>query len=414
MRAPAHGRRPILSIVLAGGEGKRLMPLTLDRAKPAVPFGGKYRLIDFAISNLVNGGFRHIVVLTQYKSHSLDVHISMTWQLSSILGNYVTTVPAQMRRGPRWYLGSADALVQNMNLVDSERPEHVIVFGADHIYRFDPRQMLEAHIEGGAGVTVAALRAPAADAAQFGTIERAADSNRILGFHEKDPNAPTLPDDPTQILASMGNYIFEAGVFREIMEADSLDETSKHDLGADIIPKLVASGDAQVYDYDDNVIPGATGSDNHYWRDVGTLDSYYDAHMDLVAPIPAFTLYNDQWPIFSRGNDEPPTRITNGPGGPSDIQNCILSNGVSVAGGRCRESVLAPNVVVDDGAEVSESVLLRNVTVGKGARLHRCIIDKNVHIPAGFAIGDDPTSDAESFHVSANGIIAVAKNTALP
>ncbi len=410
MRAPAHGRQPILSVILAGGEGKRLMPLTADRAKPAVPFGGKYRLIDFAISNLVNGGFRHIVVLTQYKSHSLDVHISLTWQLSAILGNYITTVPAQMRRGPRWYTGSADALFQNMNLLDDEQPEHVIVFGADHIYRLDPRQMLNAHIESGAGVTVAAIRLPKAEAGQFGTIAKDPNSERILGFHEKDPNAPTIPDAPDQILASMGNYIFEASLFREVMTTDSDDPASQHDIGGNILPKLVASGDAYVYDYIDNIIPGETGSDNHYWRDVGTLDSYYDAHMDLVAPLPAFSLYNNQWPIFTRGLNEPPAKIADGPRGPSLISNCILSNGVIVVGGHCRDSVLSHDVRIDADAEVTESVLLDNVRVGEGARVHRCIVDKNVVIPPGFSVGFDAKADAARFLISPNGVVAIPKN----
>jgi glucose-1-phosphate adenylyltransferase len=397
-------------MVLAGGEGKRLLPLTADRAKPAVPFGGKYRLIDFAISNLVNGGFRHIVVLTQYKSHSLDVHVSMTWQLSTILGNYITTVPAQMRRGPRWYTGSADALFQNMNLLDDEQPEHVIVFGADHIYRLDPRQMLNTHIGSGAGVSVAAIRMPKSEAADFGTIEKDPLSDRILGFHEKNPNAPTIPGAPDQILASMGNYIFDAAVFRDIMTSDSDDPTSNHDIGGDILPKLVASGDAHVYDYTDNVIPGETGSDNHYWRDVGTLDSYYDAHMDLVAPLPAFNLYNDQWPIFTRGLNEPPAKVADGPLRPSEISNSILSNGVIVVGGRCVNSVLSHGCRIDAEGEVTDSVLLDNVHVCGGARVHRCIIDKNVVIPPGFSIGYDNDLDAERFLVSPNGVVAIPKN----
>jgi glucose-1-phosphate adenylyltransferase len=410
MRAPAHGRVPILSMVLAGGEGKRLLPLTLDRAKPAVPFGGKYRLIDFAISNLVNGGFRHIVVLTQYKSHSLDVHVSMTWQLSTILGNYITTVPAQMRRGPRWYTGSADALFQNMNLLDDEQPEHVIVFGADHIYRLDPRQMLNAHIEAGAGVTVAAIRLPVSEADQFGTIEKDPASSRILGFHEKNPNAPTIPRQPDQILASMGNYVFDAEVFRDIMTSDSDDPSSNHDIGGDILPKLAASGAAHVYDYMDNMVPGETGSDDHYWRDVGTLDSYYDAHMDLVAPLPAFSLYNNQWPIFTRGLNEPPAKIADGPRFPSEISNSILSNGVIVVGGRCRESVVSHGCRIEPEAEVTSSVLLDNVRVGEGARVHRCIIDKNVVIPPGFSLGFDAEADGERFLISPGGIVAVPKN----
>ncbi len=411
MQVPPHGRIPVLSIVLAGGEGKRLMPLTIDRAKPAVPFGGKYRLIDFAISNLVNGGFRHIVVLTQYKSHSLDRHISLTWQLSTLLGNYVTTVPAQMRRGPRWFTGSADALFQNMNLVDDDQPEHIIVFGADHIYRLDPRQMLEFHIESGAGVTVSAVPVPASDAFQFGVIEREAGGTRIAAFHEKNPDAPTMEDDPDRVLASMGNYIFDARVFREVLQADSNDISSQHDIGGDIIPRLVDEGLAHVYDYSTNMVPGEAGSELHYWRDVGTLDSYFDAHMDLVAPLPAFSLYNDQWPIYTQGLTEPPAKITDG-SGPSRIANSILTSGVIVSGGQISDSVLSGGVTVAD-ADVSESVLMQGVRVEPGARLHRCIVDKNVVIPAGFSLGHDREVDAARFTVSAGGVVAVPKNTVI-
>lgn len=403
------GRVPILSIVLAGGEGKRLMPLTTERAKPAVPFGAKYRLIDFAISNLVNGGFRHIVVLTQYKSHSLDVHISLTWQLSTLLGNYVTTVPAQMRRGERWFTGSADALYQNFNLLDDEQPEHIIVFGADHIYRLDPRQMLDFHVEQGAGVTVAGIRVPASDAFQFGVIEKGADSSKILAFHEKNPDAPRLPDAPDQVLASMGNYIFSADVFREVMIADAWDETSDHDVGGDIIPKLVSEGLAHVYDYTTNVVPGETGEE-HYWRDVGTLDSYFEAHMDLVAPWPKFSLYNDEWPIFTRGMTEPPAKVADSPDRQSNITNSILSSGVIVSGSQVSESVLSGGVTVTE-ADVSQSVLLAGVSVEPGAKLKRCIIDKNVVVPAGFEIGYDPVEDAKRFTISPGGIVAVGKGT---
>ena len=248
MTGPSYGRRPVLSMVLAGGEGNRLMPLTEDRSKPAVPFGGKYRLIDFAISNLVNGGFRHIVVLTQYKSHSLDVHISQTWQLSTILGNYVTTVPAQMRQGPRWFTGSADALFQNINLVEDVQPEHIIVFGADHIYRFDPRQMLAAHVKSGAGVTVAGIRVHESHAGAFGVIEQEPGSSRIARFHEKNPDAPRLQDAPDQVLASMGNYIFSNEAFQRVMTEDAQNEDSNHDVGGDIIPAMVETGEAHFYD----------------------------------------------------------------------------------------------------------------------------------------------------------------------
>ncbi len=404
---PEVGRKRVLSIVLAGGEGKRLMPLTADRAKPAVPFGGKYRLIDFALSNLVNGGFRHIVVLTQYKSHSLDVHIARTWQLSTLLGNYVTAVPAQMRAGPRWFLGSADALFQNFNLVEDERPDHIIVFGADHIYRLDPRQMLEAHVDSGAGVTVAGIRVDAAEAFQFGVIEKDPESTRILGFHEKDPDAPRLADAPDLVLASMGNYIFDAEVFRDVIAEDARDESSRHDVGGDIIPKLVASGDAHVYDYTDNDVPGITGSDDHYWRDVGTLDSYYDAHMDLVAPLPRFNLYNDQWPIFTDSVVAPPAKVADGPDGPSLLSHVMVSNGVIVVGSSCTNTVLSRHVEIRD-AEIEDSVLLEKVRIEPGARVRNAIIDKNVVVPAGVSIGHD--ADAERFTITENGVVAVAKN----
>jgi len=409
MPTPSNDR--VLSIILAGGEGKRLMPLTLDRAKPAVPFGGKYRLIDFAISNLVNGGFRKVVVLTQYKSHSLDVHISLTWQLSTLLGNYVTTVPAQMRQGPRWFTGSADALFQNMNLLDDMRPEHVIVFGADHIYRLDPRQMLEFHEQQGADVTVAGIRVPAEESFQFGVIEKEDDTTKIVKFHEKNPDAPRLADAPHQVLASMGNYIFAAEVLREIMTADAADDDSNHDVGGDIIPKLVEQGRAHVYDYTTNVVPGEIGRD-HYWRDVGTLDSYFDAHMDLVARMPVFDLYNDDWPIFTRSRTEPPAKISDGNDGPCQISNSILASGVIASGARINESVLSGGVKVTD-AELEQVVLMQGVTVGAGARLRRCIVDKNVAIPPGFTVGYDADADRERFTVSDGGVVAIAKNTVI-
>jgi len=395
-------------MVLAGGEGKRLMPLTEDRSKPAVPFGGKYRLIDFAISNIVNAGFRQIVVLTQYKSHSLDVHISTTWQLSNILGNYVTTVPAQMRKGPRWFTGSADALFQNMNLVDDAAPEHIIVFGADHIYRLDPSQMLRAHIESGAGMTVAGIRVHESQAFEFGVIEQAAESSRIVAFHEKNPDAPRLPDAPDQVLASMGNYIFRADTFREIMAEDAEDESSNHDVGGDIVPKLVARGQAHYYDYQSNVVPGESNNGPHYWRDVGTLDSYYDAHMDLVSPMPVFSLYNDAWPIYTRGITQPPAKITDGRDGPSRVSNSILGDGVIVHGGEITESVLSRGVRVEN-AEIIRSVLMDGCIVGPGARLRGCVVDKNVVIPPGATIGFDAAADAERFTVSERGVVAVPK-----
>src|SRR5688572_30000697 len=289
----------VFTIVLAGGEGKRLAPLTADRAKPAVPFGGHYRLIDFALSNLVNANYLQIVVLTQYKSHSLDRHVSTTWRLSPLLGNYVTPVPAQMRRGPRWFVGSADAIYQNFNLIYDERPEHIIVFGADHIYRMDPRQMVDQHKASGAAVTVAAIRAPIEQADQFGVIETGPDGRTISAFREKPKDAKPLPDAPDQVFASMGNYVFSAEALVDAVTADAADEDSKHDIGGNIIPMLVARGEAEVYDFAANEIPGATDRDRSYWRDVGTLDAYYDAHMDLTSVEPIFNLYNNDWPIHT-------------------------------------------------------------------------------------------------------------------
>ncbi|MEO7836824.1 MAG: glucose-1-phosphate adenylyltransferase, partial [Acidimicrobiales bacterium] len=288
----------VLSIVLAGGEGKRLAPLTADRAKPAVPFGGHYRLIDFALSNLANAGLMRIVVLTQYKSHSLDLHISRTWRLSTLLGDYVTPVPAQMRLGPRWFAGSADAIYQNLNLIGDERPGYICVFGADHIYRMDPRHMLEHHIDSGADVTVAGIRVPIDQASEFGVIEPGV-GTAIRRFSEKPADAIGLPDDPGQVFASMGNYVFTTAALIDAVRSDAASESSRHDVGGDLIPKLVADGRAHVYDFASHRVPGGTDRDHAYWRDVGTLDAYYDAHMDLISVHPVFNLYNREWPIFT-------------------------------------------------------------------------------------------------------------------
>jgi glucose-1-phosphate adenylyltransferase len=403
-------RPRVLSVVLAGGEGKRLMPLTIDRAKPAVPFGGHYRLIDFALSNLVNGGYRKIVVLTQYKSHSLDVHISRTWRLSTMLGNYVTTVPAQMRHGPRWFLGSADALFQNLNIVDDERPQHVFVFGADHIYRIDPRQMLDHHMASGAGVTVAAIRVPRVEAHQFGVITPDA-GGMIAEFLEKPLEPDGLPDAPDQVLASMGNYVFDTRVLLEALHADAADDASKHDIGGDLIPRLVREGRAGVYDFTLNVVPGETERDRHYWRDVGTLDAYYDAHMDLVAPHPIFNLYNAEWPIYTAASTNPPAKVVHdGATGASEIANSILSNGVIVSGASVRDSVLSPEVRIGPGAIVEGAVLCDRVVIGAGAIVRRAIIDKNVMVPPNARIGVDADEDRGRFETSAAGVVAIPKN----
>jgi len=400
----------VLSMVLAGGEGKRLLPLTLDRAKPGVPFGSHYRLIDFPLSNLANGGFRKIVVLTQYKSHSLDRHISQTWRLSTLLGLYVTSVPAQMRAGPRWFLGSADAIYQNLNIIHDERPEYIFVFGADHIYRIDPAQMLEHHIESGAGVTVAGIRINRNECDQFGIITPGADG-RIAQFQEKPAVKDTvgLPDAPDQVLASMGNYVFTAEALEEIVMRDAADEDSPHDMGGNLIPAMVAAGEASVYDFTTNVIPGEEGKE-HYWRDVGTIDSYHEAHMDLVAQVPAFDLYNREWPIYTMERSMPPAKLVIGSrGSRSDVTMSLLSNGVIVSGGHVRGSVLAPGVRIDDGAIVENSVLLDDVYVGAGAEIRGAVLDKNCHVAAGTQIGVNHEADRERFTVSPGGVVVLAK-----
>jgi glucose-1-phosphate adenylyltransferase len=400
----------VLAIVLAGGEGKRLSPLTLDRAKPAVPFGGNYRLIDFALSNLVNAGYRRIVVLTQYKSHSLDRHIAVTWALSPLLGNYVTPVPAQMRRGPRWFAGSADAIYQNFNLLNDERPDYVIVFGADHIYRMDPRQMVDQHIASGAGVTVAALRAPIAHADQFGVIETAPDGRAIAAFREKPSDARGLPDAPDEVFASMGNYVFSADVLRRIVAEDAQNESSKHDVGGDLIPMLVERGQAEVYDFSGNDVPGATPRDCGYWRDVGTLDAYWEANMDLISIDPVFNLYNREWPILTWQEPLPPAKFVFADeermGHALDSMVCA---GVVVSGGEVRRSVVSPSVHVHSYATVEDSVLMPCVEVGRGAVVKRAIVDKNVFIHPGAQIGVDRDADSERFTVSKGGIVVVGK-----
>jgi glucose-1-phosphate adenylyltransferase len=406
----------VLSIVLAGGAGKRLMPLTADRAKPAVPFGGVYRLIDFVLSNLANAGYLKMVVLTQYKNHSLDLHVSRTWRMSTLLGNYVTPVPAQQRLGPRWYAGSADAIYQSLNLLTDEQPEYVIVFGADHVYRMDPAQMMRAHIDSGAGVTVAAIRQPIALADQFGVIETAPDGQNIAAFREKPTDAEGLIDDPSQIYASMGNYIFRSDVLIDAVTRDAADQSSNHDLGGNIIPMLVESKQARVYDFGDNEVPGATPRDRGYWRDVGTMDSFYDAHQDLISIHPVFNLYNDQWPILTQLPALPPAKfVHHEPGRVGQAVNSIVAPGAVISGGLVANSVVSPHCTVHSWAHVDGSVLMDNVKIGRHAVVRRAILDKNVVVPEGARIGLDPEADrARGFTVTDSGITVLGKGTIVP
>jgi glucose-1-phosphate adenylyltransferase len=401
----------VMGIVLAGGEGKRLAPLTADRAKPAVPFAGLYRLIDFALSNLVNAGVLRIAVLTQYKSHSLDRHITSTWRMSALLGNYVTPVPAQQRLGPRWYTGSADAIFQSLNLVHDERPDVVVVFGADHVYRMDPRQMWQQHLDGGAGVTVAGIPVPRQEATAFGVIQTAADGRQIEAFLEKPADPPGLPGRPDETFASMGNYVFSTEALLDALATDAAEEDSKHDMGGNIVPQLVSQGAAQVYDFQSNRVPGDDQAAERYWRDVGTLDSYYDAHMDLCAVVPAFNLYNDRWPILTHVPSHPPAKFVHDEGDRvGRAINSVVANGVIVSGGNVRESVLSPGVRVHSWATVDRSVVLDCTHIGRRAVVRDAILDKNVVIGEGVEVGVNKDDDrARGFTVSDAGITVVGK-----
>ena len=402
----------IFGMVLAGGEGKRLMPLTADRAKPAVPFGGSYRLVDFALSNLINSGLRRIVVLTQYKSHSLDRHISMLWRMSPLLGSYVASVPAQQRLGKRWFSGSADAILQSMNLLSDEKPDIVVVVGADHIYRMDFEQMIQDHIASGRGLTVAAIRQPKSIADQFGVVEvDDKDPTKIAQFREKPKDPKGLPDSPDEVLCSMGNYVFTASALKAAIELDGDLETSGHDMGGDIVPYFVSKGDAGVYDFTQNVVPGATERDHAYWRDVGTIDSYYESHMDLISVMPIFNLYNSDWPIHTQQVNLPPAKfIHDSEGNQGRTNDSIVSLGTVVTGGIVERSVLSPNVRVHSRALVTDSVLMDNVVVGRDATVRRAILDKDVHIADGASVGVSRERDlARGFVVTDSGITVVPK-----
>ncbi len=401
----------ILAIVLAGGAGKRLAPLTDDRAKPAVPFGGLYRLIDFVLSNLVNAGIRRVCVLTQYKSHSLDRHVTTTWRLSTLLGNYVTPVPAQQRLGPHWYTGSADAIYQSLNLIFDDNPDIVAVFGADHVYRMDMTQMVDQHQAHGAGVTVAAIPVPRQEASSFGVIQTGRDGRSVTAFLEKPADPPALPADPNLSYASMGNYVFDTNVLIDALRKDAADDSSRHDMGGDILPMLVSAGAAQAYNFLDNEVPGAEPRDKGYWRDVGTLDSYFEAHLDLCAVHPIFNLYNDNWPILTYVPSQPPAKFVHNSGDRvGRAINSVVSNGVIVSGGLVLDSVLSPGVRVNSWSRVERAVVMHNTRIGRYAVVKNAILDKNVVVPDGAVVGVDKEHDrARGFVVSPGGVTVVGK-----
>ena len=400
-----------LGIVLAGGAGRRLRPLTADRAKSAVPFGGMYRVVDFALSNLVNGGIRRIWVLTQYKSHSLNRHITTTWRLSDLLDNWVATVPAHQRLGPHWQAGSADAIYQSLNLIYADRPDIVVVVGADHVYRVDPRQMIDQHLAWGSGATIAAIPVPRRDAAGFGVVRAGPDGHRVEAFAEKPADPPGRPGRPGEALVSMGNYVFDSDLLVEVLRKDAADHNSRHSVGGDIIPRLVREGTAHVYDFLQNKVPGTDACEQGYWREVGTLDSYFEAHMDLCAVEPAFNLYNDRWPILTHVPAHPPAKFVHDDGDRvGHAINSVISNGVIVSGGLVRDSVLSPGVRVDSWARVARSVIMHNSRVRRQAVVQDAILDKNVVIAEGATVGVDQEHDrARGLVVSDGGVTVVGK-----
>ncbi|MBA2665131.1 MAG: glucose-1-phosphate adenylyltransferase [Bradymonadaceae bacterium] len=406
----------VLVMVLAGGEGKRLRPLTRDRAKPAVPFGGRYRIIDFVLSNFVNSGFYKIKVLTQYKSDSLNSHISRGWHLAQFVDQYVEAVPAQQRRGPQWYKGSADAIYQNLNLLYDEGPAHVCVFGGDNIYKMDVRQMMAVHLDEGADVTVAAIPVPIEQGSEFGIIT-IDEQGRIVDFQEKPENPQPMPGHPDKCLVSMGNYIFKTDVLAEEVVRDAHDPNSAHDFGKNIITNMVRYGaKAFVYDFSKNIIPGQPSREQSYWRDVGSVDSYWSASMDLVSVAPEFNLYNRRWPIRTHYKHYPPAKFVHDDPRNNRVGtaiNSIVAEGCIVSGGVIRNCVLFPQVRVNSFSHVEDCIIFERVTIGRRARIRKAIIDKDITIPPDTVIGYDLEADRERFTVSENGVVVIPKGMEL-
>jgi glucose-1-phosphate adenylyltransferase len=403
-------RLSVLGIVLAGGKGTRLWPLTKERAKPAVPFGGKYRIIDFVLSNFINSGIYSVYVLTQFRSQSLLQHLSEGWQFGGMLrSQFVIPVPAQMRSADEtWYQGTADAIYQNINLVEQSAPDVVAIFGGDHIYRMNITSMIEYHLQKKAEVTVAAVPAPRETAGEFGVVEASADG-RILAFHEKNPNAPPMPGDAERVFASMGNYVFSTATLLQLLRVDAANEESKHDFGHDILPKLTGQAEIYAYDFQTNRIPGEADDAEPYWRDVGTIDAYYDANMDLRSVSPALNLFNRAWPLRSSSYADPPAKFTfDDEDRRGQAIDSIVSGGCILSGGMVRNSILGRHVRVHTGALVEDSIIMDNCDIGRRAKVRRAILDKNVRVPADAIIGYDLEADRARCFVTESGIVVLS------
>jgi len=409
---PDFPRRRVLGIVLAGGKGTRLYPLTRERAKPAVPFGGKYRIIDFVLSNFVNSGIYSIYVLTQFRSQSLLQHLSEGWQVSGLMkSHFITNVPAQMRsESESWYQGTADAIYQNINLIEQSDPHLVAIFGGDHIYRMNIAGMIDFHVARKADVTVAAIPTGKEFAREFGVIE-AAEDGRVLGFHEKRADAPTMPGDPRRVYASMGNYIFSTRTLIELLNADAKSPGSHHDFGMDILPKLAGRAPIYAYNFEMNRIPGEAGDSIPYWRDVGTIEAYYEANMDLNTIKPELNLYNREWPVRSTSYPDPPAKfVFDEAGRRGEAIDSIVSGGCILSGGMVRKSVLGRGVRVHTGALVDGCVIMDNCDIGRRAKVRRAILDKNVRIPADAEVGYDLEADrGRGWHVTDSGIVVIGR-----
>jgi glucose-1-phosphate adenylyltransferase len=413
---PNFEPQQILVMILAGGEGKRLYPLTLDRAKPAVPFGGRYRIIDIVLSNFVNSGLFRIKVLTQYKSASLEEHLARVWRLSPMIDQFVEAIPAQQRTGKSWFRGSADAVYQCQHVITDEQPEIVIIFGGDHVYKMDVRQMVSCHQEKDAEATVAAIPVPKHEASSFGVLEVAEDG-RVIAFHEKVPNPPTMPGRSDMCLASMGNYIFRTDVLLRELATDAQREDSKHDFGFNILPQMVRSGcRVFAYDFATNRVPGEDERGAGYWRDIGTIEAYWKSQMDLIEIHPQFNLYNSRWPVRTGWTQDPPAKFVFRDEAQARVgiaTDSLVSNGSIISGGRIHRSVVGVGCRINSFSEVEESVLFERVRVGRHARLRRCIIDKDVEIPPGAVIGYNLEEDRKRFFVSDEGIVVIPKRAQL-